>query len=111
MAWNWAGKLAGFFDVQNFTALVVAALGAGAMRHLLLMAIGALRERVSLQGVVRTSGTGARLGMSAFRVWHESSSLKQPALAGPAESYCSNFFLMSFNAAQRGSCSLAEHEH
>jgi hypothetical protein len=39
-----AERLAGFPNVQNFAALIVAALGAGAMRHLLLVAVGTLGE-------------------------------------------------------------------
>jgi hypothetical protein len=43
-AWHGEFRLAGFFDVQNFTALVVSALGTGAVRHLALVAVGALGE-------------------------------------------------------------------
>ena len=45
-AWHGEFRLAGFFDVQDFTALVVSALGAGAVRHLALVAVGALGQRV-----------------------------------------------------------------
>jgi hypothetical protein len=37
-----AERLAGFFYFHYFAAFVVTALGAGAMRHLLLMAVRAL---------------------------------------------------------------------
>ena len=43
-AWHGVAALAGFLDVQNFTAFVVAALGAGAMRHLALVAIRTFGE-------------------------------------------------------------------
>jgi hypothetical protein len=36
--------LAGFLDFQNFTAFIVAAFGAGTMRHFTLVAVGTLRE-------------------------------------------------------------------
>jgi hypothetical protein len=57
-AWHGiAGKrLAGFFDFHNLAPFVVAALGAGAMGHLLLVAVGALRQRMLRQGIVRPSG-------------------------------------------------------
>jgi hypothetical protein len=41
-AWHGEFRLAGFFDVQDFTTLIVTALGAGAVRHLALVTIGAL---------------------------------------------------------------------
>jgi hypothetical protein len=37
-------RLAGFFNVENFASLIVPALGAGAMRHFLLVTVGAFRE-------------------------------------------------------------------
>ena len=40
-------RLAGFFDVENFASFVVTALGAGAVRHLALVAVGALGEAVA----------------------------------------------------------------
>src|SRR5204862_70725 len=40
------------FDVQNFAPLIVAALGAGAMRHLALVAIGTLGKRMPGQKIV-----------------------------------------------------------
>ena len=72
-AWHGEFRLAGFFDVQNFTALIVTALGAGAMRHLALVAVGALGERVAFQCVVRATSAGARFGVSPFWIWHDSS--------------------------------------
>jgi hypothetical protein len=36
--------LAGFFHYENFTAFIVAALGAGAVRQLALVAVGTLGE-------------------------------------------------------------------
>jgi hypothetical protein len=41
--------LAGFLDIQNFAALVIAALGAGAMRHLALVAVRTFRQRVAFE--------------------------------------------------------------
>jgi hypothetical protein len=42
-------KLAGFLDVHNFTAFVIAAFWTGTMRHLALVAIGAFREGMALE--------------------------------------------------------------
>jgi hypothetical protein len=36
----------GLFDLDDFAALVITALGAGAMRHLALVAVGAFGERL-----------------------------------------------------------------
>jgi hypothetical protein len=36
--------LAGFLDVQNFAAFIVATFGAGTMRHLALVAIRTFRK-------------------------------------------------------------------
>jgi hypothetical protein len=36
--------LAGFLDVQNLASFIVTALGAGAVRHLLFVAVGAFRK-------------------------------------------------------------------
>jgi len=37
-------ELAGFLDVENFASLIVPAFGAGAVRHFLLVAVGAFRK-------------------------------------------------------------------
>jgi hypothetical protein len=66
-----AERLAGFFHFQYFATFVVTALGAGAMRHLLLVAVRALRERVLRQRVVRAAGGTAFLGVSPFWIRHE----------------------------------------
>ena len=65
-----AERLAGFFYFNYFATFVVTALGAGAMRHLLLMAVGALRERVLRQRVVRAAGGSTFLGVSPFWIRH-----------------------------------------
>ena len=52
--------LAGFFDVQYFAALVIAALRAGAMWHFLFVTVRTLRQRVPLKRVVRPAIAGAR---------------------------------------------------
>jgi hypothetical protein len=49
-------RLLGFFlDVENGSAFILAALGAGAMGQLLLVAVGALGEARSRQEVVRAA--------------------------------------------------------
>jgi len=65
------GRLAGFFDFHYFAPFVIPALGAGAMRHLLLVAVRALGQRVLRQGVVRAPGRTAFLGVSPFWIRHE----------------------------------------
>jgi len=69
-AWHGEFRLAGFFDVQNFTALVVSALGTGAVRHLALVTVGALGERVALECVVSASDAGSPFRVSPFWIWH-----------------------------------------
>src|SRR3984893_15172356 len=63
-------RLAGFLDVQNFAALIVAALGAGTMRHFALVAVRALGEGVTFVGVVSAPRACARFGVSPFWIWH-----------------------------------------
>jgi hypothetical protein len=63
-------RLTGFFDVENFASLIVAALGAGAMRHFFLVAVGALGKGVAFEGIVRAPGGGALLGVSPFWIRH-----------------------------------------
>jgi hypothetical protein len=48
--------LAGFLDFDNFATFVIAALGAGAVRHLFFVAVGALGKRMSSEKVVRAPG-------------------------------------------------------
>jgi hypothetical protein len=65
-------KLAGFFDVENFAALIVATLGAGAMGHLFLVTVGALSKGMSLESVMGAPRRCALLGVSAFWIRHGS---------------------------------------
>jgi hypothetical protein len=39
-----AAELAGFLNVENFSSFIVAAFGAGAVRHFLFVTVGAFRE-------------------------------------------------------------------
>src|SRR5215510_5059746 len=64
-------ELAGFFDVQNFSAFIVPALGTRTVRNFFLVAIRTFRQRVPLQRVVGAAVAGARFRMSTFRVCHE----------------------------------------
>jgi hypothetical protein len=57
-----------YFD--DFTSLVVAALGASAMRELALVAVRALGERARGQEIVGAPLGGASLGVSPFWIWH-----------------------------------------
>jgi hypothetical protein len=51
--------LGSFFNIKNGAALVLSALGAGAMGKLLLVTVGALRHADSGQKVVRAAECGA----------------------------------------------------
>jgi hypothetical protein len=62
--------LAGFLDVQNFAAFVIAAFGAGAMRHLALVAVGTFRERMALERVMSAPASSACFRVSPFWIWH-----------------------------------------
>jgi hypothetical protein len=53
--------LTGFLDFDNFAAFIVATLGAGAVRHLLFVAVRALGKRMSGEKVVCAPGRGALL--------------------------------------------------
>jgi len=54
------GRLLGFFlDIDNGASLVLAALGAGAMRELFLVAGGALGDADGGQEIVRAAECGA----------------------------------------------------
>src|SRR5215469_4095353 len=65
-----ARKLACFLDLYHFATFVIATLGAGAMGHLLLVAIGTLGKRVLRQGIVRPPGGGSSLRVAPFRIRH-----------------------------------------
>src|ERR1700729_3860583 len=65
-----AAELAGFLNVENFSSFIVAAFGAGAVRHFLFVTVGAFREGMALQGVVSAPGGGAFLGVSPFWIRH-----------------------------------------
>jgi hypothetical protein len=62
--------LAGFLDVQNFTAFVVAALGAGSMRHFALVAVRTFREGMALERVMGAPASGTRFRVSTFWIGH-----------------------------------------
>jgi hypothetical protein len=49
-------QLAGFFDVEDFASLIVSTLGAGAMRHFFLVAVGALGKGMAFECVVGAPG-------------------------------------------------------
>ena len=63
-------ELAGFFDVEDFASLIVTALGAGAVRHLLLVTVGALGKGMAFQSVMGAPGGSALLGVSTFWIRH-----------------------------------------
>jgi hypothetical protein len=74
------GKLLGcFLDINHGAALVLAALGAGAMGELLLVASGALGDPYSGQKVVRTAKGGAARRVAPFRIRHNKNSFRVSA--------------------------------
>jgi|SRR5271155_5432646 len=80
-AWHGVAALAGFLDVQNFAAFVVAALGAGTMRHLALVAIRTFREGMALERIMSTPASGAGFRVSPFWIWHLNSFVGASVLA------------------------------
>src|SRR6266403_387130 len=65
------GRLAGFLDLNHFAPLVIATLGAGAMRHLFLVAIGTLGKGMLRQGIVRPPRGRPLLRVPPFWIRHE----------------------------------------
>src|SRR4051812_5448468 len=78
------------------------------MRHLLLVAAGALGEGRGGEKVMRAALGGACFGMASFRIWHCVTLL---SFRISSLSYCFNLSLMSASAAHRGSlcCTLQSH--
>jgi hypothetical protein len=74
-------ELAGFFEVEDFASLIVAALGAGAMRHFFLVAVGAFGKAVAFQRVVGAPGRSAFLGVSPFWIRHGIEFLSEKAIS------------------------------
>jgi hypothetical protein len=77
-----AGLLGRFFHVQNGTALVLAALGAGPVRKLLLVAVGALGDADGGEKVVRAAVGGAARRVASLRIRHDKFLSCFPSLAG-----------------------------
>ena len=65
------GGLAGLFDLNDFTALVVAALGAGTMRKFGFVTVGALADGACGEVIVSATECRALLGVSPFRICHD----------------------------------------
>jgi hypothetical protein len=59
-----------FFDFDDFAALVLATLGAGTVRQLLLMAVGAIGQTRLLQMIVGATRGSALFRMASFGIWH-----------------------------------------
>jgi hypothetical protein len=62
--------LAGLFDFEDFATFIGSALGAGVVGTLALVAVGALGEGGSADGVVGAAGGGAPFGVAALWVRH-----------------------------------------
>ena len=85
--------LLGFFlDIQNGAALVLSALGAGAMGQLLLVAVGALGEPDGGQKVVGSGGVAVRrvewrlFGFGMMQIPFDSCPLQLCLTGAPSES-------------------------
>jgi hypothetical protein len=63
-------KLLGFLHFQNCTAFVLAALGAGAMGQLLLVAVGAFGDTRGREEIMSTAIGGAARRVAPFRIRH-----------------------------------------
>jgi hypothetical protein len=70
-----AATLDSFLHQNDFPAAIITTIGAGLVRHFLLMAVRALCERVRVQEVMSSPTVPPCLGMSSFRVWHKISTL------------------------------------
>ncbi len=57
-------------DFDNFAAFILSTMRAGAVRELLLVAIGAFGQAHFLQGVMSAAFARARGGVSTFRIRH-----------------------------------------
>jgi hypothetical protein len=65
------GGLNGLFDLNDFTALVMTTLGAGAVRELGFVTVGALADSGCGEVIVSAPESGALLGVSPFRICHD----------------------------------------
>ena len=70
--------LAGFFGHENVAALIRAALAAGTMRKLALVAVGALGEAGGGQKVVAAALGSPLLGVAPFWIRHCSIPFNRP---------------------------------
>src|SRR5277367_4429004 len=76
--------LACFLDFQHFTALIGAALGAGTVRLLAFVTVGALGEANCAQAVMSAAFGGACLGVAPLWICH----CKIPFLHAPRAASC-----------------------
>jgi hypothetical protein len=75
-------NLGRFLHQNDFPSAVIAAVGAGLVRHFLLVAVGALSERIHLQEVMGPAAIPPRLGMSSFGIWHKIQLSSEKSLSG-----------------------------
>ena len=73
----------GLFDLDNLAAFIVAALGAGPMWQLTLVAIGTFGQGLRRQMIVGAALGRARLGMAPFWIWHENLATSTAACDDP----------------------------
>jgi hypothetical protein len=79
------------------------------MRHLFLVAVGALGEAVLGEGVVSATSGGSFLRVSPFRIWHEKFLIgAEPLGRGQNSSYIANLAVFVFTLAVLATNSMVE---
>ena len=73
-------NLSRFLHQHDFPAAIITAVGTGLVRHFLLVAVGAFRQRLLIQEVMSSPAVPPCLGMSSFGVWHKISTLFRKVL-------------------------------
>src|SRR5208283_428227 len=69
---RWFRALAGgFLLLDNFAPLIIPALGAGTMRQLAFVTVGAIRQRLRSQMIMGAALRRSGLRMPPFRIRHE----------------------------------------
>src|SRR5437868_2241372 len=72
--------LALLLDFNHFSSLVVSAFATSAMRHLLLVTIGAFRQRLRSQEIMGAALCGPGFRVAAFRIRHVDTSFSWKSL-------------------------------
>jgi hypothetical protein len=68
---GWGREQSGLDNLDHFTALVLAAIRASAVRTDFLVAVRALGHLRDIQAIVRPAGGSPALRVAAFWIWHD----------------------------------------